>query len=113
MGVCAQQDESRIYSNVEYNKEGGDLLGFELLVTTDGTEIKGQLKIYEGGCAAPVDVSGSLAGTTMDLSGKSDVYGTIELVGTIRDAKVLAVLRIGKGAKPEKVRLKKILKPHC
>lgn len=49
----------------------------------------------------------------MDLSGKRDVYGTIELVGTIRDAKVLAVLRIGKGAKTEKVRLKKILKPHC
>jgi|ERR1700688_3501655 len=112
-GIQAQQDESHIYSNVEYNEEGGDLLGVELSVTVSGSHVKGQLKIYEGGCAAPMEVSGSQVGTRIDLSGKSDVYGRIELLGTIRDDKVVGVLRLGKAGKPEKVRLKKISKLHC
>jgi hypothetical protein len=95
-GIQAQQDESHIYSNVEYNEEGGDLLGVELLVTVNGTHVKGQLKIYEGGCAAPTEVSGLLAGTRMDLSGKSDMYGKIELVGTIRGDTLAGVLQLEK-----------------
>jgi hypothetical protein len=109
----AQQDESRIYSNVEYNQEGGDLLGVEVQLTTNGAKIKGQLKIYQGGCAAPVAVSGSLIGDRMNLSGGSEEYGKIELAGTIRDTTVEGILRMEKAGKPEKVRLKKILKPHC
>src|ERR1700688_4574910 len=66
-GIQAQQDESHIYSNVEYNEEGGDLLGVELSVTVSGSHVKGQLKIYEGGCAAPMEVSGSQVGTRIDL----------------------------------------------
>ncbi len=113
VGMRAQQDETSIYSNVEYNQEGGDLLGVELRVTTNGASIEGQLKIYEGGCAAPVSVSGSLTGTRMDLSGKSDEYGKIELTGTLRDATVAGILLMEKAGKPEKVRLKKVLKAHC
>jgi hypothetical protein len=113
VSMGAQQDESRIYSNVEYNQEGGDLLGVEVQLTTNGAKIKGQLKIYQGGCAAPVAVSGSLIGDRMNLSGGSEEYGKIELAGTIRDTTFEGILRMEKAGKPEKVRLKKILKPHC
>jgi hypothetical protein len=113
VSMGAQQDQSRIYSNVEYNEEGGDLLGVEVQLTTNGAQIRGQLKIYQGGCAAPVDVSGSLIGGKVDLSGKSEEYGKIELAGMIRDATIQGILHMEKAAKPEKVRLKKILKPHC
>jgi hypothetical protein len=112
-GTWAQQSEGRIYSNLEYNEEGGDLLGVELQITSDAGQVKGQLKIYEGGCAAPMAVSGWLTGSRIQLSGKSDGYGKIELVGTIRDDAFSGVLRLEKGEKPEKVRLKRISKPHC
>jgi hypothetical protein len=113
VSMGAQQDESRIYSNVEYNQEGGDLLGVEVQLTTNGAKIKGQLKIYQGGCAAPVAVSGSLIEGKMDLSDRSEEYGKVELAGTIRDTTVDGVLHREKAEKPEKVRLKKILEPHC
>ncbi|HTT20754.1 MAG TPA: hypothetical protein VMG82_17595 [Candidatus Sulfotelmatobacter sp.] len=41
----AQKSGTQTYSNVGYNKEGGDLLGFELKLTTDGSQAKGELKI--------------------------------------------------------------------
>jgi hypothetical protein len=112
-GVSAQQDESYIYSNVEYNKEGGDLLGVELLLTHDGSHVRGQLKIYQGGCTDPIEVLGSLTGTRMDVSGKSDMFGDIELMGTLRDDTFAGRLRLGKAEKAKNVRLKKISKPHC
>lgn len=112
-GISAQQDESYIYSNVQYNEEGGDLLGVELLLTLNGSHVRGQLRIYQGCCTDPIDVLGSLTGTRMDVSGKSDMYGKIELIGTLRDDAVAGVLRLEKAEKTEKVRLKKISKPHC
>ena len=113
IGMCAQQGESRIYSNVEYNEEGGDLLGVEFRVITNGSHVTGQLKIYEGGCASPVEMSGSLTGGKLDVTGKNDTYGKIELAGDIRNEKIEGTLRLEKSEKPEKVQLKKILKPHC
>jgi hypothetical protein len=113
VGMHAQQNESRIYSNVEYNEEGGDLLGVELRVTTNGSHATGELKIYEGGCASPVEMSGSLTGNKLDLSGKSDMYGKIKFAGAIRDEKIEGVLSLEKSEKPEKLQLKKILNPHC
>ena len=112
-GVSAQQDEGYIYSNVEYNEEGRDLLGVELLLTLDGSHVRGQLKVYQGGCTDPIEVHGSLTGTGMDVSGKSNLYGKVELIGTLRDDAVAGVLRLEKADKTEKVRLKKISKAHC
>jgi hypothetical protein len=100
-GVSAPQDECCIDSNVEYNQEGGDLLGVELLVALNGRHIKGQLKIRQGGCTAPIEF-GSLTGTRMDLSGKSDRWGKIELAGDLRDDTVAGVLPLEKAEKSRK-----------
>jgi hypothetical protein len=43
-------------------QEGGDLLGVELLEALNGRHIKGQLKIRQGGCTAPIELFGSLTG---------------------------------------------------
>jgi hypothetical protein len=112
-GISAQQEENHVYSDVKYNKEGGDLLGVELLLTLNGSHVRGQLKIYQGGCTDPIEILGSLTGTRMDVSGRSDMYGKVELIGTLRDNAVAGVLRLEKAEKTEKVRLKKISKPHC
>jgi hypothetical protein len=100
-GVSAPQDECCIDSNVEYNQEGGVLLAVELLVALNGRHIKGQLKIRQGGCTAPIEF-GSLSGTRMDLSGKSDRWGKIELAGALRDETVAGVLRWEKAEKSRK-----------
>jgi hypothetical protein len=110
--ACAQESQARIYSSVEYNEEGGDLLGLEIRILPSEGHISGELKIYEGGCAQPIAVVGSLALGKLDVSGKSDAYGKIELDGTLSSEALTGTLRM-EGAKPEKVRLKRISKPHC
>lgn len=109
----ARAQQAHIYSNVEYNEEGGDLLGVEVQISTDGGHVKGELKIYEGGCAVPTAVSGSSSAGRIEISGKNGMYGRIELIGTVREDTINGVLRLEKGGRPEKVRLKLISKPHC
>ena len=62
----AQSGEHRVYSNVKYNEEGGDLLGTELDLTINDGRVDGTLKIYQGGCADPVRLSGSSASAGHD-----------------------------------------------
>jgi hypothetical protein len=112
ISMHAQTPQPRIYSNVEFNKEGGDLLGMELQLSAKGDHLDGQLKIYQGGCAAPIAVTGLLTGNKLHLSGRSDEYGNIDLMGQFQGDVITGTIRIGNGYS-EKLRLKRILKPHC
>ena len=105
--------KSRIYSNVEYIEEAGDLLGYELEVKVNGWRVTGFLRIYEGGCGSPAPVSGTLGGSKISLSGKSEVYGNVGISGSMSNESVRATLRMEKAAKPETIKLKIIPKPHC
>jgi len=111
--ASAQQPETHIYSNVEYNKQGGDLVGFELQLTTNGPKAKGSMKIYEGGCATPIDLAGSLAGNNLELTAVTEDYGKIEVKGTLRMGALDGRVRFEKTAESETLHLKEISKPHC
>jgi hypothetical protein len=56
----AQRAERQIYSDVYFNEEGGDLLGTELDLVVGGRDVSGSLRIYQGGCATPSAVRGTL-----------------------------------------------------
>ena len=105
--------KSRIYSNVEYNEEGGDLLGYELEPHLDGSQVTGVLRIYEGGCGSPVPVAGPLTGGKISLRGKDKFYGKLEISGKMSNDLVKATLHMEKAAKPETIKLRLIPKPHC
>jgi hypothetical protein len=105
--------KSRIYSNVEYIEEGGDLLGYELDLRPDGSRITGVLRIYEGGCGSPVPVAGTLSEGKIDLLGDDKFYGKVEMSGRMSNDLVQATLRMEKTAKPETIKLRVIPKPHC
>jgi hypothetical protein len=112
-GAKAQSGEHRIYSNVEYNEEGGDLLGTELDLTINDGRVDGFLKIYQGGCAVPVHFTGSLSGNKVHVSGQGDAHGKIEITGIAKGGRFDGLLHLEKAGTPEKIRLKKIEKPHC
>jgi hypothetical protein len=112
-GASGPSAEHRTYSNVEYNKEGGDLLGSELELTIKEGRVDGSLKIYQGPCAEPVLVAASLSGERLCLSGRSDLYGDVDILGTVRDGRFSGTLRLEKAHSSEKVRLNRIAKPHC
>ena len=105
--------KSRIYSNVEYIEEAGDLLGYELEVKVDRSRVTGVLRIYEGGCGSPAPVAGTLSGGKISLRGEDKFYGKVEMSGTMSNDLVKATLRMEKAAKPETIRLRLIPKPHC
>ena len=105
--------KSRIYSNVEYIEEAGDLVGYELELRLDGSRVAGVLRIYEGGCSTPTPVAGTLVESKLSLSGKSEIYGKVEIIGSMSNNLVKATLRIQKAAAPVNVQLKIIPKPHC
>jgi hypothetical protein len=111
VGSVAQSGEHRIYSNVYYNEEGGDLLGTELELTVHGQDVSGSLRIYQGGCAAPSAVRGTLVHGKLHLTGESVPYagGKFEVAGTIQ----AGFLILGKGAVSEEARLKRVGKAHC
>lgn len=114
LSYCEAGGKSRIYSNVEYIAEGaGDLLGYELEVKVDESRVTGVLRIYEGGCGSPAPISGTLAGNKISLSGKSEVYGMVNISGSMSNESIRATLRLEKVAKPEIIKLKIIPKPHC
>jgi hypothetical protein len=105
--------KSRIYSNVEYIEEAGDLLGYELEFHLDGSRVTGVLRIYEGGCGSPVPVGGTLSGGKISLRGEDKFYGKVEMSGRMSNDLVKATLRMEKAADPETIKLKPIPKPHC
>jgi hypothetical protein len=112
-GANEQRSEQRVYSDVQYNGEGGDLLGTELELTIHDGRVDGTLKTYEGGCADPVQVTGTLAGSELHVCGQSNAYGRTEIAGAINGGYFSGSLRVEKAKASEKIRLKKIARPHC
>lgn len=110
---AAAGTKSRIYSNVEYNDGGGDLLGYELELHLDRSRLTGLLRIYEGGCGSSTPVTGTLSGGKISLHGEDRFYGKVEMSGRMSNDLVKATLRMEKAAKPEIIKLKLIRKPHC
>ena len=105
--------KSRIYSNVEYNEEGGDLLGYELELHLDGPRATGVFRIYEGGCGSPAPVVGTLTRGELNLRGEDKFYGKVEINGRMSNELVKATLRMEKALKPETIKLSLIPRPHC
>ncbi len=112
----AQQETSRIYSNVRYVEEGaGDLVGTELELTLRGSEANGNLRIYQGSCATPIVVRGKIVQGKLRLTGTGsvDVAGPIEIAGTVEDNTFEGNLTLKKNAGAQKLRLKRITQAHC
>lgn len=112
-GAKAQSRQHALYSNVEYNEEGGDLLGTELDLTINNGRVDGTLKIYQGGCADPVRFSGSSSAGKLHVSGQSDAFGRVEITGTFLRNSFNGLMRLEKAQSPEKIQLTKGAKPHC
>jgi hypothetical protein len=120
MSVSAKETPgSRIYSDVRLEEGEGELAGTELELKIDGTAATGVLKIYQGGCAEHVPVTGSAAGNTVHVSGEGQGFGKMEVTGTLRSGHIGqsdhfdGLLRMERNHTSEKIRLKKIAKPHC
>jgi hypothetical protein len=104
---------NHIYSNVEYNEEGGDLLGYEIEFIANGPRVTGVLRIYQGGCGEPVPLTGELTDGKIALGGESRSYGVVKISATIIQGHMSATIRIEKSAKPETVKLQAAAKAHC
>jgi len=104
----------RIYSDVRHVEQGTrDLLGTELELKISGTEASGVLRIYQGGCAEPVQVTGSVSASKIDVSGEGQGFGKIEITGNLHGRGLNGLLRLERTHTSEKIRLKIIKKPHC
>ena len=113
--IAAQQPDHRIYSDVRYIEEAGDLLGSELELDFRGEQVQGFLRFYEGGCGINVAVGGTLLRDQIRLSGQSDEYGKIEITGHLETGKLNGTLVQKRQANSgrEKLKLRRIPSPHC
>jgi hypothetical protein len=113
--IAAQQPDHRIYSDVRYIEEAGDLLGSELELDFKGEQVQGFLRFYEGGCGTPVAVNGTHMHDQILLSGQSDEYGKIEIMGHLEAGKLTGTLVQTRQANSERTHLKllRISKAHC
>jgi len=102
-----------IYSDVRIEEGAGDLVGTELELKIEGTGATGVLKIYQGGCAEHVQIAGSLTGNTIHVSGEGQGFGKIEITGNLEHGRLDGSLRLERTHTSEKIRLKRITKPHC
>lgn len=79
-----------VYSNLRYNKEGGDLLGMELLVIPSATGYTAFVQIAEGGtpytAIVPVAVAGSRISFTLPSEG---AYGGARIDGELKGASLV------------------------
>jgi hypothetical protein len=103
----------RIYSDVRYEEGGTDLVGTELELNISGNSATGVLRIYDGGCAEHVPVAGTSSGSTIHLSGEGQGYGKMEITANFRHGNLEGSLRLERNHTADKIRLKKIKKPHC
>jgi hypothetical protein len=114
INVSAKENPGpHIYSNVQYQEGAGDLVGTELELKIEGTAATGVLRIYDGRCAEPVQVTGSVSGTTLHVSGEGVGYGKMEITGKLQRGRFDGLLRLDRNHSSEKIRLKRITKPHC
>ena len=105
--------KTHIYSDVEYNEEGGDLLGYEIEFRLSGSQVTGTMRIYEGGCGEPVPLTGKLTAGKLRLRGQSRTYGGVDIGGIVGNGSIKATIRMEKATEAETVKLKSIAKPHC
>jgi hypothetical protein len=108
-----------IYSDVRLEEGEAELVGTELELKIDGSAATGVVKIYQGGCAEHVLVTGSASGNTIHVSGEGQGFGRIEITGTLQNGHIGqgphldGWLRLERNHTSEKIHLKKIAKPHC
>ena len=104
----------QIYSDVRNVEEGTrDLHGTELELKINGTQASGVVRIYMGGCAEPVQVTGSFSGGKIDVSGEGQGYGKLQITGNLHGRGLDGLLRLDRTHSSEKIRLKIIKKAHC
>src|SRR5947209_5286411 len=104
--ISAEQPDHRVYSDVRYIEEAGDLVGSELELDFRSEQVQGFLRFYQGGCGTNVTVSGTLLHDQIRLSGQSDEYGKIEITGHIEPGKFNGTLIQRKQANSSREKLK-------
>lgn len=102
----------RLYSNVKFIPEAGDLIGFELEVKFEGTIVSGEFRDYEGACGIPTAVSGAREGTKLSLRGHNEQFGEVEIAGVLGENTARLTIRVGRD-RPKIEKLKRSTKPHC
>jgi hypothetical protein len=120
IGASAKETPGpHIYSDVRLEEGDVELVGTELELKIDGAAVTGVVKIYQGGCAEHVPVTGSASGNKIHVSGEGQGFGKIEISGTVQSGHIGqsdhfdGLLRLERNHTSEKIRLKKIPKPHC
>jgi len=109
-----ENSKPHIYSDVRLEEQGEkDLIGTELELKMDGSTAAGVARIYQGRCAEPVKVTGSVSGNTIHVSGEGEGVGKIDITGKLEHGRFKGVLRLDRVHSSEKIRLKRISKPHC
>ena len=102
----------RVYSNVRFIEDAGDLLGFELELNFDGSKVSGEFRNYEGACGIPTEVSGTIERGRLTLKGVNKQYGKIKISGTLDDQYSRVTISVGEGTR-ETVKLKTVAKASC
>ena len=77
----------RVFSNVQFIEQAGDLIGLELELMFEGKKISGELRNYEGACGNPTLVTGTLDDERPKLHGVNEYYGVVRLTGTLGTTK--------------------------
>jgi hypothetical protein len=93
---------ARVYSNVCYNVEGGDLLGAEVIVRPAGTQPRLLFRRVEGDLGDPVPARGDVIGSRVRFSIIED-GGEIHFEGRLNGARMSGYLD---GPRHERLRLK-------
>jgi hypothetical protein len=104
----------KIYSNVRYHKDTGDLLGDELILVIIGSDVSATLNDFEGGTHPIQSVfRGTLVANRLRLRGKSE-FGRFRLTGTMEGTLLVATITSRRVGQPATVRVAKLrLMKHC
>lgn len=120
---CDQTARLRIYSNVSFIEEAGDVVGYELaLQQPDGTSIGALLYVYEGVPTEDgISLSGQISGRKLNMDGdwvehlieepsKKEIVEAhhVKVDGTFDSTWFRGTIKIGDLATPINVRLKRV-----
>ena len=94
------------YSDLRYIEESGDLVGIQLTISKTGSNAYGTLKDFQGGIAEEIEVTGTVEGATVDLTGRFS-GGLAHITGSISPKKFVGVLtyRLGETTRHIDLRL--------